>query len=357
MSSWNSIQDEIVSLNRPDAIDIVRREKIKAVMEITGRPLIVYATDFITPNPIKAQFVGNLLSISLADKDGFDEVTRNLPRNSKIDILLHSPGGSAEATESIVALLRDRFSHIRFIIPSVAKSAATMLAMSGEQLLMDERSELGPTDPQMIFTQEGRMIVAPAQAIIDQFKTAQDEINADPNKLPAWVPILGWYGPALLAQCENQLALAKELVSKWLEQYMFNGDAQAKEKAERIAKYLANHNIFLSHARRVGISDLQALEAHILDMRTEPGLHEAIRDLYTAITLTFANTGAYKLVENSNNEALIGMLQISSQQVPQQQAPQQQAFQPPPAIPQQQNGQHPTYPTKYPNRNVRKKKR
>src|SRR5260370_5900830 len=304
MSSWNSINDEIVSLQnqkRPDAFDVVRRKKMKAVQEITGRPLIVYATDFITPNPIKAQFIGNLVIISLADKDGFDEVTRNLPRDIGIDILLHSPGGSAEATESIVALLRDRFSYIRFIIPNVAKSAATMLAMSGEQLLMDERSELGPTDPQMIFTtQDGRTVVAPAQAIKDQFETAQKEINADPGKLPSWVPILGWYGPALLAQCDNQLALAEELVSKWLERYMFAGNPKANEKAGRIAGYLADHNNFRSHARRVVVADLQALEVDILDMRTEPVLHDAIRDLYTAISLTLTNTGAYKIVENSN---------------------------------------------------------
>jgi len=306
--------------------------------------LIIYAADFIAPNPFKAQVAGNLMSISLADKDGFDEVTRNLPKDSKIDILLHSPGGSAEAAESIVALLRDRFSYIRFIIPNVAKSAATMLAMSGEQLLMDDRSELGPTDPQMIFTQQGRVIVAPAQAIKDQFKAAQDEINADPNKLPSWVPILGWYGPALLAQCDNHLALAEELVSKWLEQYMFAGDPQAKEKAEQIAGYLADHNRFRSHERSVGIADLQALDANILDMRTEPELHDAVRDLYTAITLTFMNTGAYKIVENSNGEALIGMLNINIQQQPPQEPPSSAA----PASP------IPSVPPPAPNRQARR---
>src|SRR5712692_11293171 len=109
-----------------------------------------------------------------------------------------------------------------------------MLAMSGNKLLMDERSELGPTDPQMILTtQDGRIIAAPAQAIKDQFKTAQDEINADPKNLPSWVPILGMYGPALLAECDNQLALSQELVSEWLERYMFAGKEDAKQKAER----------------------------------------------------------------------------------------------------------------------------
>lgn len=102
---------------------------------------------------------------------------------------------------------------------------------------------------------------------------------------------------------------------------MFAGDPQAKEKAGRIAEYLADHNKFRSHGRRVGMDDLQALGANILDLRTEPVLHDAIRDLYTAISLTLTNTGAYKIVENSNGEALIGMLNINTQQQAQQDSP------------------------------------
>jgi hypothetical protein len=88
MSSWNSIQQEIFSLNHPDRFDIVRRNKMKAVQEITGRPLVIYAVDFVGSHPIKAQLTDSLISISLADKDSFDEVTRNLQKDSKIDILL-----------------------------------------------------------------------------------------------------------------------------------------------------------------------------------------------------------------------------------------------------------------------------
>lgn len=324
MGSWNSIQQEISNLNRPEASDLVRRQKIDAVQKITGRHLVIYAVDFT--NPIKAQLTNNLMLISLPDKDGFDEVTRSLPRGSEIDILLHSPGGSAEATESIVEILRARFSNVRFIIPNVAKSAATMMAMSGEQLLMDECSELGPTDPQMVLIRDGQPIAVPAQAIKDQFETAQKEVNADPSKLPAWVPILREYGPSLLAQCDNHLALARELVSKWLAFYMFANDPEATEKAERVATYLADHNNFRSHARRVGIADLQVLGVNILDMHANPELHNAVRDLYIATMLTFSNTMAYKIVENSNHEALVGLLQINAQQnnvTPQQQIPDQ----------------------------------
>ncbi|KKL85523.1 hypothetical protein LCGC14_1953850, partial [marine sediment metagenome] len=64
---------------------------------------------------------------------------------------LHSPGGLPEATDSLVEIVRSKFRHIRFIIPSVAKSAATMFALSGDKLLMERSAELGPIDPQFNF--------------------------------------------------------------------------------------------------------------------------------------------------------------------------------------------------------------
>ncbi len=257
MGTWDTIAREVAALGTPDAFDIVRREKIDAVRQKTGRRLVIYATDFA--NPLKNQFAGNLTSITFPDKDGFDEVTRNLPQGAAIDVLMHSPGGLAEAAESLVELLRARFTSVRFIIPSIAKSAATMMAMSGDQLLMDEMSELGPTDPQMVLVRDGQTIQAPAQAIKDQFEIAQNEVNNDPSKLPAWVPILREYGPALLAQCDTALALSHRLVSTWLRRYMFAGEEDAGEKADTISSFLAKHGNFLSHARRVGINDLQPL--------------------------------------------------------------------------------------------------
>jgi len=325
MSSWDSIIKEASQLNTLDAYDIILKQKIDAVQQITERHLVVYASDFMTSNPIKTQLVGNLVSISLTDKDGFDEVTRSLPQNSQVDILLHSPGGYAEATESIVTMLRSRFSKIRFIIPSVAKSAATMMAMSGEELLLDDCSELGPTDPQMMLTRDGHVIPpAPAQAILDQFEEAQREVNADPSKLPSWLPILREYGPSLLAQCRNSLALSRELVSTWLEQYMFSNEQDAALKARKIAEYLANHNAFRSHARRIGLEDLQSLDVKILDMRTQPILHDAVRDLYISIMLIFMNTGAYKLFMNDKHEAFVLSMNVQANNVAPQTQPQQQ---------------------------------
>jgi hypothetical protein len=151
-----------------------------------------------------------------ADKDSFVDATRNLP-GPELDILIESPGGLAEAVESIVAILRAKYDHIRFLVPGMAKSAATMLALSGDQIVGGVTSELGPIDPQM---PTGRGGYAPAQAILDQFEEASRALKADPQAMSAWLPILQQYGPALLQECRNRQLLSEQLVSTWLETYM-----------------------------------------------------------------------------------------------------------------------------------------
>jgi len=81
--------------------------------------------------------------------------------------------------ESIVESLRSKFTHIRLVIPSHAKSAATMMAMAADEIIMDDDAELGPIDPQML-TANG---FSPAEAIKEQFLKASQEIAADPKKL------------------------------------------------------------------------------------------------------------------------------------------------------------------------------
>jgi hypothetical protein len=116
------------------------------------------------------------------------------------------------------------------------------------------------------------------------------------------MPVLREYGPSLLAECDNHLALAHDLVAKWVEAYMFAGSPTAKADAQKVAAHLANHNNFLSHARRIGITELKELGVKVLDLRSQPPLREAIHDLYIALMLTFSDTGTIKIFENSRSK-------------------------------------------------------
>ena len=151
-----------------------------------------------------------------------------------LDLVLHSPGGSPEAAEAVVNYLRSKFTDIRVIIPQAAMSAATMLSCAANSIVMGAHSFLGSIDPQMIMpAPTGGAMMAPAQAIIDQFSKAVEDCQ-DPKKLGAWIPILPQYGPALLKQCENALRLAEELATEWLKNWMFAG---SRLRASEVRKY------------------------------------------------------------------------------------------------------------------------
>jgi hypothetical protein len=194
-----------------------------------------------------------------------------------------------------------------------------MLALSGDEIVMDRNAELGPIDPQFtIFRGDGSTIVSPAQAIKDQFKMASDLLSKNPKDLPVWLPILQQYGPSLLVEVDNAMALSRDLVTQWLVGYMFAGDPEAKVKADAVATYFADHNRFKTHARRIGLKEIQEnkLPLKILNLENEPALHRHVLRLHAAISHTFVNTGTYKMYENSQGQALFRMIQLVVQRGP-----------------------------------------
>ena len=315
MASWNAVRIELdkrqkLPNGKPD-FDTFRREKYAAVEKITGRPLIVYATDFLNKEKVNA--CQGDVEIDLTDRDAFLEVTQALG-DKAADVMLYSPGGLPEAADSIVQILRSKFGHVRFIIPSVAKSAATMIALSGHELLMEHNAELGPIDPQFRFVKaDGTPVIAPAQAIIDQFEKAQEIIGKDPKKLAAWIPILQQYGPSLYQQCLNALELSKRYVDAWLRTGIFNSlDLVAAEAAaKKVVDYLGNHNEFKSHGARIGVAELRKQDVPVKILNEDKPLYEAVMTVYHSLLLTFGGTGAFRITENSRGDAYIRVVQLA----------------------------------------------
>jgi hypothetical protein len=310
MATWNEILTEIQKApaqtdpTAPSPFDSVRRKYLRQLADRVGHPVIVYATAFLDPAKSRGD-----VSIHMGDKEGFLEVTRDLPSGS-LDVILHSPGGTAEAAETIVDLLRAKFDPVRFLIPIAAKSAATMLAMAGDEIVGDRTTELGPIDPQFRIVRPDRVVMAPAQAIKMQFEKAEEEIRRDATKLAAWMPILSQYGPSLLVECDQQIALSRRLVSEWLRQYMFAGDADADAKADGIASYLADWANFASHSRAVGLDKLEARGAVVSRFSDDAGFEDAVWSAWHAISLSLENTGCVKLFENSDGRTKVHQQQL-----------------------------------------------
>lgn len=304
MPSWSAILSEIqsgIANKNPSAADDVRRRFVALLSSKTGRNTIIYATKCTQPGNVDPR----LITISEEDIQGFMEVVHGLT-GSKLDLIIHSPGGSIEAAAAIVSYLRTKFDDIRVIVPNIAMSAATMIACSSNKIIMGKHSFIGPIDPQLTLHTPLGLRSIPAQAIIDQFELAKTECE-DPKRLAAWMPILSQYGPDLLIESKNALDLSKKLVSEWLERYMFAGKEDAKILAEDITTKLANHNEFKSHGYHISreLAGENGMKLSIDDLEADQNLQDLVLSIFHATTILFDGTTAVKLIENQNGKAYV----------------------------------------------------
>jgi hypothetical protein len=333
MPTWGEILNELKASkgqNRP--FDAIRRKYLIRLSQHTGRATILYSTKFATPGP---SVPPDMLSINDEDLQGLMEVTHGLS-NPNLDLILHSPGGTIEAAEALVLYLRSKFDNIRVIVPNLAMSAATMISCACNRVMMGKHSFLGPIDPQFILNTGMGVRSVSAEAIKEQFQLAQKECK-DPSNLGAWIPMLSQYGPDLLIKCEHACKLSKSLVQSWLSQYMFKGDAKAKRKATKIAKWLAKHSYFKTHGRHIPREALAKQGLLIDHLEADQTLQDLVLSVFHATNLTFGNTPAVKIIENHEGHAFIkavnapvqlqGMPQIAIQPVF------QPAIQPKPVVP------------------------
>jgi hypothetical protein len=304
MPTWGQILQELqvlLSQGNPAPFDVVRRKYMALLHAKTGRNTIFYATAWTQTG--KAIANPQVLSITDEDVQGLMEVVHGLTGDS-LDLIVHSPGGSAEATEAIVCYLRKKFSDIRVIVPHAAMSAATMLACASNRIIMGKQSSLGPIDPQMILQTQVGIQLIPAQAILDQFELAKKEVH-DPKKLGVWLPILGQYGPALLIQCQNALQLSRKLVYEWLKNYMLSNNRKKDTIAKGIADYLSNHKNFQTHNRHIDRDQAKRIGLVIDDLEDDQDLQDKVLSVFHAMTHTFSGTGAVKIIENHLGKAFV----------------------------------------------------
>lgn len=304
MSTWGQLIgefNEALGIHGPSAFDVVRRKYLVLLSEHRKRNVILYATKWTQPG---AGGDPGLISITLEDVEALMEVVHGLDGKQGLDLVLHSPGGSPDAAEAVVHYLRSKFDDICVIVPQAAMSAATMLACASDRIIMGKHSSLGPIDPQFILGGPGGAMAHPAQAILDQFKKAQEECK-DPSRLGAWVPVLPQYGPSLLVQCENALALAQELVAEWLSSWMLKADPDKDQKARAIATHLADHTTFKSHGRPIHRDAARKIGLVVDDLEADQTLQDLALTVFHACSHVFSNTAAVKIVENHHGRAFV----------------------------------------------------
>jgi Serine dehydrogenase proteinase len=190
-----------------------------------------------------------------------------------IDLFLYSRGGDSDAPWSIVSTIRECFPDKNFnvLLPFRAHSAATMISLGADEIIMTEKAELGPVDITI-----GNSPLNPPHPVT---KAPIDISVEDVMGFVALLDKLGCTRPEekiksfeILSQHINPLAIGK--VNRLLEQTKLVADRMLSyrknrlsiEQNEEIVRKLGSeiyshrHSISRTEARQIGLSYVKNAE-------------------------------------------------------------------------------------------------
>jgi hypothetical protein len=224
---------------------------------------------------------------------GLESFVRNaielIPEKRKcLAIVLDTQGGVVEVVERIVNCIRFHYDEITFIVPNVAMSAGTVFVMSGDRIMMDYFSCLGPIDPQIL---KGDKYI-PALSYIRKYEELIEKSERG-ELTTAEYALLSKLDLGELFQFEQARELSIELLTRWLSNYKFKNLVKTKtrgmevtsqkkaERASEIADALNNVDRWHTHGRGINMQTLKdELNLEIDDFSVVEGLKEVIIAYY-----------------------------------------------------------------------------
>jgi len=180
-----------------------------------------------------------------------------------LDLILHTPGGIGEVAEKIVDLCRRHCKgEFRVIVPNMAKSAGTLIALGADAIIMGYCSELGPIDPQITVVVGGVRQAVSAWTFIqtrDMLEAKVRDAIANKQDPRPYLQELAAIDPVFVTHCEQLMAFAKQLGKKWIADRLTSQGKTEKEATEltnKVIEYLSDVKEHITHGRSLSALEL-----------------------------------------------------------------------------------------------------
>lgn len=220
-----------------------RQNLIKEIELVTKTSLICY----VSPH----------LLIDRSDIVPIVDLLHNVNPGEPLDLLLHSPGGNIDAAEKLITVIRKRAggAAVRVIVPDYAKSAATLIALGANSILMSDSSELGVIDPQVeLPDSNGHVQTLSAQSYLDAFHLHAERLKEEPSD-PVAQAMLAKMEPATVRKLERMTERSRSIATTLLQTAMVRDDDRAADIAKELSdtKKYHSHGQMISHEAAHGI--------------------------------------------------------------------------------------------------------
>lgn len=216
------------------------------------RPLIAYVTSGRT-------YAGGSIG-----SDAVGEISKQLealPAECKeLDLLIVSNGGDPTVAWRIVSNIRERVDKLSVLVPQAAFSAATMIALGADEIVMHPFGNLGPIDSQ-ITTAKGRgggkrfgsEDLTAALELARKVICEQDENHRD-VMLEVFKIVCDEIDPLAIGFTSRSIQLTNAMARKMLSFHMDNQDEAAIEKI-----VAALHQDFFDHGYPISLTEARGI--------------------------------------------------------------------------------------------------
>lgn len=261
----------------------LRQELIKKIEGYTERRLLIYVSNVNHPQS----------AITRDDVVAFNDLLVPITGKEPIDLVLESGGGDPNAAEVLASSLLAKADHLRIFIPQAAKSAATLLSLAADEIVMSDTSELGPIDPQVPLPTAQGIIFRSAAAILETIAAVREEHREKVSLNPAYFPILQGVDAALLASCEKAKEHSHDLAIQHVKRSLCQDHDVAEGVVNALLDGYQDHGAPISHAeaKRIGLP--------VTYQSVNDALWQSIWRLYVHYFHFLRETQAVKVFESS----------------------------------------------------------
>lgn len=206
--------------------------------------------------------------------------------SDRLIVILTTSGGQIEPVQRIAELIREHYEEVWFVVPNYAYSAGTILAMSGDKIMMDYYGRLGPVDPQ-IENRNGQLV--PALGYLARWNELMQRAKDDSITL-AEIQVMLEFDQGDLFRYDQARERSVALLKDWLVKYKFRDwkitnttgkqvtSALRKRRAESIARKLSDPATWHSHGHGISRDVLtHELGLRIDNLEQDEIAYEAIR--------------------------------------------------------------------------------
>jgi len=223
---------------------VKRAEVYKRIEEHRERPLIVYATS--TRPGVQAFLAGDSVREFVSQIQAIGDA-------KAVDVLIHSNGGDPLAAWRLMFTLREQFEKVGVLVPFAAFSAATLLALGADEIVMHPFAALGPIDPQIQVRNEKGEIRFAYEDVSAFLKFIKENVGVTEQAFltPIIDKLFTVAEPLTIGAAQRASDLSSEMAERMLRMHMTEDKDQARCRAiaENLNKSFFNHGDAVSRQR------------------------------------------------------------------------------------------------------------